>query len=821
MPNSSCRIAIIGAGPYGLSLAATLRSIGEKPRIFGEPMEFWLKRTPSGMLLRSAYFASSIGDPALHLELNDFAASLGKTFSERTRVEDFREYGLWYQQQAVPDVDRRKVTKLAGTGGAFQLTLEDGEGLEAACVVVAAGIEAFAHMPAQFAGISPRLASHASSHCDLSKFADARVIVVGSGQSAFESAALLLEHGAQVEIIMRAADVFWLRNSRNSNGKGSSRLRDLLNPRTDVGPLEWHFPPATLAVARPDFLRMLPRPIRQILHDASVRPAVSGWLRPRVAGATITASRRIMSADADSNRLTLTLDDRTRRTADHVLLGTGYRVDISRYSFIDPELLDSVARVDGYPELDRGFQSSVRGLYFTGAAAARSFGPLVRFVSGTKYSATTIARRIAADSNMETTAGRSAQELRNIPAPSPRGPASHKEGALVLGGDPASLGIIRSLGRHNIAVWALVGKYRLAGKSRYCGRTLRWPQPSDDANDLEFLLEVGRRYGLDGWLLLTTDDNRAAFLARNREALSERFLIPPPEWNVMRHAFDKRLTYQLAASLGLDHPMTYQPRTREEVAALEYEFPVVLKPAIKTSFNRFTRERAWLVNNREELLKRYEEAAGLVGEDAVLIQQMIPGGGENQLSYAALYDDGQPIASLVARRTRQFPIDFGQSSSYVETDECDGIERAAERLLGTLRYSGLVEVEFKFDPRDRTYKLLDINPRIWSWHTLAEKAGVDFPYLLWRLVHKQPLERIRGNPGVKWVRMVRDVAAASQELWRGRLTPEAYLRSVADASAFAVFSSDDLVPALLEIPLLFAYQCRTSLGGRLARPHLK
>jgi D-aspartate ligase len=819
MPNSSCQIAIIGAGPYGLSVAATLRANGREPRTFGQPMEFWLKQTPSGMLLRSAQFASSIGDPALHLQLTDFAASLGKTFAERVRVEDFREYGLWYQRLAVPDVDRRKVAKLSKTDETFHLELADREEVQAACVVVAAGIDAFAHLPAQFTGISSRLVSHTSSHCDLSKFADARVIVVGSGQSAFESAALLLEHGAQVEIIMRAAEVFWL---RNSNGKAPSRLRNMFNPRTDVGPLEWHFPPATLAVARPDFLRKLPRPIRQILHDASVRPAVSGWLRPRVAGASITDSRRIISADADSNRLTLTLDDGTRRTADHVLLGTGYRVDISRYSFIDPELLDSIARVDGYPELDPNFQSSVRGLYFTGAAAARSFGPLVRFVSGTKYSARTIARRILADSDAERVARSSSRRPAHILlTPSLTGVASQRGGALVLSGDPPSLGIVRSLGRHHIPVWALVGKYRLAGLSRYCGRTLRWPQPSDDTNDLEFLLEIGRRYGLDGWLLLTTDDNRAAFLARNREALSERFLIPPPDWDVMRHAFDKRLTYQLAASLGLDHPMTYQPRTRADVAALESEFPVVLKPAIKTSINRFTRERAWLVNNREELLKRYEEAAGLVGEDAVLIQQMIPGGGENQLSYAALYNDGQPIASLVARRTRQFPIDFGQSSSYVETDECDSIERAAERLLGTLRYSGLVEVEFKFDPRDRTYKLLDINPRIWSWHTLAEKAGVDFPYLLWRLVHKQPIERIRGNPGVKWVRMVRDVAAASQELWRGRLTPEAYLRSVADASAFAVFSSDDLVPALLEIPLLFAYQCRTSLGGRLARPHLK
>jgi D-aspartate ligase len=291
---------------------------------------------------------------------------------------------------------------------------------------------------------------------------------------------------------------------------------------------------------------------------------------------------------------------------------------------------------------------------------------------------------------------------------------------------------------------------------------------------------------------------------------------------VMRYAFDKRLTYELAARLGLDHPWTYRCGTREDVAALECEFPVVLKPAVKTSFNRFTRARAWLVNNRGELLKRYEEAVNLVSADVVLIQQMIPGGNENQFSYAALYSDGQPIASLVARRTRQFPADFGQGSSLVETEECDEVERAAERLLGAIRYTGIVEVEFKFDHRDSTYKLLDINPRIWSWHTLAVKAGVDFPYLLWHLAHNQPIERIRGKPGVKWVRMVRDLAAAAQEVWSGRLTPESYLRSIADVSSFAIFSTDDPIPALLEIPLLFAYRWRTSLGGRMApSQHLK
>jgi FAD-dependent urate hydroxylase len=409
--NSDCGIAIIGAGPYGLSVASALRSRGAKPRTFGEPMEFWMKQMPSGMILRSRQRASNIGDQTQHLRLTDFAATMGKTFPDRVGVEDFRAYGLWYQRQAVPDVDSRKVTKLAKIRDRFRLTLEDGEQIQATNVIVAAGISSFAHTPAQFVGISSRLASHTCSHSDLSRFRGARVIVVGSGQSAFESAALLLKNGAQVEIIMRAAKVFWLEATAVSQVPGFRALRDIMYPPTDVGPLGWHFPPGSLIVAWPKCLRMLPRPIQRIIHDASVRPAVNGWLREGLTAATITAGRKITSATADGNRVTIALDDGTTRVADHLLLGTGYRVDISRYSFIMPDLLDSIACVDGYPKLDFNFQSSVRGLYFTGAVASRSFGPLVRFVSGTEYSARTIARKLAAHWQSETSAGRSAQSI--------------------------------------------------------------------------------------------------------------------------------------------------------------------------------------------------------------------------------------------------------------------------------------------------------------------------------------------------------------------------------------------------------------------------
>jgi D-aspartate ligase len=394
-----------------------------------------------------------------------------------------------------------------------------------------------------------------------------------------------------------------------------------------------------------------------------------------------------------------------------------------------------------------------------------------------------------------------------------------KAGALVLSGGPPALGVVRSLGRHGIPVWTVVGKgdAKVAGLSRYSARTLHWPD-FNQVQQLEFLLEIGDQYGLDGWVLFAADDGRAALMARNRDLLARRFLVPPPDWETMRWAYDKRLTYQLAADLGLNYPRTLYPRNREEAGALQCEFPVILKPAYKQFVNVFTRARAWLAKDRDELLKRYDEAVCLVDPSVVLVQELIIGGGENQYSYAGLHADGRPIASLVARRTRQYPVDFSQGSSYVETIESNEIETAARLLLETIRYSGIVEVEFKYDPRDRKFKLLDVNPRVWGWHTLGGRAGVDFPYLLWRWLQNEPVEDARACPGVKWVRMIRDIPAASSEIWRGHLSPGTYLRSLANVSEFAVFAKDDPLPALLEIPLLLASKCSRLGSPQAMRP---
>jgi predicted ATP-grasp superfamily ATP-dependent carboligase len=200
-------------------------------------------------------------------------------------------------------------------------------------------------------------------------------------------------------------------------------------------------------------------------------------------------------------------------------------------------------------------------------------------------------------------------------------------------------------------------------------------------------------------------------------------------------------------------------------------------------------------------LARYDEASALVSPENLMVQEIVPGGGEAQFSYAALCRDGSPLASIVARRTRQFPADFGQFSTYVETVEEPQVIKSAERLLAATRFTGLVEVEFKRDSRNGQFKVFDINPRVWGWHTLSRRAGVDFPHLLWLLFRDEPVPELHGRAGERWMHMSADLRVAIEEILRGRLSLRVYLRSFSGPMESAIFAWDDPMPGLLDLPL--------------------
>lgn len=384
-----CDVAIVGAGPYGLAAAAHLRRLnGLSVSIFGEPMRFWRTAMPAGMLLRSAWSASHIADPHASLTLDAYKVSSGNHLAAPISLERFVDYGLWYQRAAVPDVDPRNVSSIEPRAGKFQVKLEDGSDFLASRVIIAGGISAFAARPAAFDHIPSALVTHTSEAQDLSRFANKRVIVIGGGQSALESAALLHEMGAGVEVLLRRPRVHWLgwKDRLRPLGPASQML---FSP-TDVGPAG-----VSRLVAAPDLFRRFPRSVRTRLRVLSTRPAGARWLRDRLNGVPLSTRTTVTSALPVNGHIKLTVSDNTTRLADHVILGTGYRVDVARYRFLGPGILAQLQVVDGFPVLGPALESSVPGLHFLGAPAAWSYGPLMCFVSGTKYAANALVRHFS------------------------------------------------------------------------------------------------------------------------------------------------------------------------------------------------------------------------------------------------------------------------------------------------------------------------------------------------------------------------------------------------------------------------------------------
>ncbi len=396
---------VVGAGPYGLAASAHLRAAGIETHHFGTPMEFWDCQMPVGMCLRSSWDASHISDPGQYLTLDRFEGVRGVRFSRPLPLHDFIDYGRWFQRQVAPNLDNRRVEQIEWAKDGFRVRLRDGDEIAAARVVIAAGISPFAYRPRGFAHLSTDVAPHSSAIRNVDEFANRRVLVVGGGQSALETAALLGEAGADVEIIVRRPAIRWL----NRSGWVHNHLgptRPLLYPPTDVGP-----PGLNQLVARPDLFRRIPRQWQQILAYRAIRPAVSDWLRPRLKGIQITTGRSVTAAEKTGNGAILQLNDGTTRHADTVVLATGYQVNVSRYAFLARQLVDSLQLRNGYPVLAEGFESSVSGLHFLGAPAADSYGPLMRFVSGTSFAARRLTRYVIGRSGTRQLESASAQSL--------------------------------------------------------------------------------------------------------------------------------------------------------------------------------------------------------------------------------------------------------------------------------------------------------------------------------------------------------------------------------------------------------------------------
>jgi FAD-dependent urate hydroxylase len=388
---------IVGAGPFGLSIAAHLQAAGADFRIFGRPMNRWLSQMPLGMFLKSEGRASSLSDPLGEHTIGRYCAAHGLPYDDRAlpvSIETFTAYALAFQRELVPCVEELYVTRIEASGDGFDLTLENGAGLRARKVIIATGLEHTAYMPPCLGNLPSELRSHSGDHRNLARFRDRDVTVIGGGQSALETAALLREAGAHVHVVVRKPAVRW--NSPPRLGRRSlyQRLRCPLS-NLGEGPQLWAY--SNL----PQLFRHLPRHTRISKVRTVLGAAGAWWLRPRVeAKVELLTGVLVSGAAARGGRVALTLSGEnpgsTALTTDHVIAGTGYRYDLGRLPFLSVALKEQLGTEDHRPILSMDFESTVPGLYFTGIASAYHFGPSMRFIDGVTHTAHAVSRHILA-----------------------------------------------------------------------------------------------------------------------------------------------------------------------------------------------------------------------------------------------------------------------------------------------------------------------------------------------------------------------------------------------------------------------------------------
>jgi hypothetical protein len=381
-------VAIIGAGPYGLAAAAHLRAANVPIRIFGDALSFWRGNMPAGMKLRSPWAATHIADPRSRHTLDDYYRQAKMEIPKLLPVENFIGYGMWFQQQVAPDLDTRAVIRVEALDECFRLVLEDGDTFIAQRVVMATGLLGHEYRPAQFDGLPRALVSHSCEHTDSERYRGKRVAVIGRGQSACESAALLHEAGADVEIISRGNLVWNADPGQRSSLRKAVRgmLGNMLIPPSQVGPFPHNWVNET-----PSIIQHFSQQTRDRWNELNLRPTAILWLRPRLQHVPIDQGRTILAARKDGEGVSLTLDNATKRF-DHVLLATGYRIDVDKMNLLAPNVRAKIVRHGGLPVLNGTFESSVRGLHFAGASAVASFGPLLRFIAGAGFAARRLTR---------------------------------------------------------------------------------------------------------------------------------------------------------------------------------------------------------------------------------------------------------------------------------------------------------------------------------------------------------------------------------------------------------------------------------------------
>jgi cation diffusion facilitator CzcD-associated flavoprotein CzcO len=383
-------VIVVGAGPYGLTAAAHLAGKGLHVAVFGKPMELWRDHMPQGMYLRSHWWATNLSDPQNKYSFARYfrLKKLAKPYPVPMSL--FLDYALWFQKNAVPDVDETYVSSIERQSDCFVVTLEDGRVLQAKAVVMAIGVYYYSKRPEEYSGFPKELVSHAFDHSDYQQFKGKRLLVIGGGQSAVEYAALLLEDGAvaDVHLVARHA-INWLERDRSDE---RSLLEQISAPNAGIAPGWRNWALEYL----PYLFHRFPQPKKDRYIRSNYQAAAADWLRERVLGKVKLHERTaIKELQVHDNCIDVELSDGQKLQVDHVLLGTGYEVHLSSLPMLHPTLAEQIQVDQDIPILNARFESSVPGLYFLGLSAVRSFGPLYRFVVGAKAAGKRVADAVA------------------------------------------------------------------------------------------------------------------------------------------------------------------------------------------------------------------------------------------------------------------------------------------------------------------------------------------------------------------------------------------------------------------------------------------
>ncbi len=367
----------------------------------------------------------------------------------------------------------------------------------------------------------------------------------------------------------------------------------------------------------------------------------------------------------------------------------------------------------------------------------------------------------------------------------------NKPGVIVIGGHVQGLGIARIYGRQNISVLLLdTTKINLTRHSKYCREYIIY----ENGKLLDELLFLAKGKKYYNWMLMPTNDREVEILSKSKKELSKYFKVSTVAFDILQNFFNKRQTYKLVAGLEIPIPKTWMPNDWTEVEGLDISYPCIIKPAIMHTFYSKTKKKVFVCENLNELKNNYQKALTLIPKEEVIIQDIIPGNSEHQYSICFMFDGERPLVTLSARRARQHPPDFGNATTYAETVEIPEIVEYAKKILKKVNYSGVCEVEFKFDNRDNTYKFLEVNPRTWKWHSIAEKSNSPILMSLYNFTYN--LDPLVNNLQDKatFRHLITDIPT----IFKMKLKKINYSKSK-NNTKYAVWSKDDILPAFFEI----------------------